>query len=431
MGSIFRFWSPLASTWLMMSLEGPFLTALIARMHEPKINLAAFGIAFTLAVFVEAPIMMLMAASTALVEDKLSYERLRNFMFWLCAGTTLIMLLLVFTPAFEFLALRLMDLPSNVASLSKQALLVALPFPTAVAYRRFYQGILIRYNKPKRVATGTLIRILTTLVIGFLLYNYFSFSGAIIGIAALSTAVTVEAAVSRRMARRLIWDLNEGHDDSLSYKAIISFYIPLALTPAIILCAQPVITFFMSQGRSAIDSLAVYPVVSSLIFVFRSASLAYHEVIIAKVGDDFEHLNELTRFAFYLASTLVFLLALLCFTPLSRIWFIHVAGLSPELADFSILPLQILFLLPVVATLLSWQRALLVKSRSTVSVTVASAVELVSIVGCMWLLVSYMDLVGVVAASIALLASRTLSSFSLIVPLASVLRSTRARLKAA
>ncbi len=33
---IFLFWIPLASTWLMMAAEGPFLAAIIARLADPK-----------------------------------------------------------------------------------------------------------------------------------------------------------------------------------------------------------------------------------------------------------------------------------------------------------------------------------------------------------------------------------------------------------
>ena len=43
---IFFFWLPLASTWLMMAVEGPYLAAIIARLPDPTANLAAFGVAF-------------------------------------------------------------------------------------------------------------------------------------------------------------------------------------------------------------------------------------------------------------------------------------------------------------------------------------------------------------------------------------------------
>ena len=44
--SILLFWAPLAATWLMMAFEGPFLAAVIARLVDPKFNLAAHGVAF-------------------------------------------------------------------------------------------------------------------------------------------------------------------------------------------------------------------------------------------------------------------------------------------------------------------------------------------------------------------------------------------------
>ena len=75
---IFYFWLPLAATWIMMSIEGPFLAALIARSLEPKFNLAAYGVAYSLALIIEAPVIMIMSASLALVKDSQSFYKLRN-----------------------------------------------------------------------------------------------------------------------------------------------------------------------------------------------------------------------------------------------------------------------------------------------------------------------------------------------------------------
>ena len=64
---ILFFWAPLAATWLMMGVEGPYLAAVIARLPDPKFNLAAHGVAYAFALLVEAPVIMLMSATTALV----------------------------------------------------------------------------------------------------------------------------------------------------------------------------------------------------------------------------------------------------------------------------------------------------------------------------------------------------------------------------
>ena len=77
---ICSFWLPLAGTWVMMAVEGPYLAAIIARLGEPRFNLAAYGVAFAIAILIESPVIMLMSASTALVEDRAAYRKLRNFM---------------------------------------------------------------------------------------------------------------------------------------------------------------------------------------------------------------------------------------------------------------------------------------------------------------------------------------------------------------
>ena len=72
---VLSFWTPLAATWLMMAAEGPFLAAVIARLPEPKHNLAAYGIAFSIALLMEAPVIMIMGATTALVSGPALFER--------------------------------------------------------------------------------------------------------------------------------------------------------------------------------------------------------------------------------------------------------------------------------------------------------------------------------------------------------------------
>ena len=81
--TILIFWLPLAGTWLMMSIEGPYLAAIIARLPDPTVNLSAFGVTFAFANIIEVPVIMLLAASTALVEDRQSYLALRQFSYGL------------------------------------------------------------------------------------------------------------------------------------------------------------------------------------------------------------------------------------------------------------------------------------------------------------------------------------------------------------
>ena len=170
---IFKFWLPLAATWLMMSMEGPFIAAIIARLPDAKFNLAAYGVAFSFALVIEAPVIMIMSAATALVKDNYSFKKLKFFTYTLNGIITGLMILFLIPSVFNYVAIDLISLPKNVADLTYVATLILLPWPGTIGYRRFYQGIMIRYNHTKRVAYGTVIRLVTMLTTALVMYIYF------------------------------------------------------------------------------------------------------------------------------------------------------------------------------------------------------------------------------------------------------------------
>ena len=226
------FWFPLAATWLMMATEGPFLAAIIARLNAPKINLAAYGVAFSIALLVEAPIIMLMSAATALVKDRDSYLKFRNFSYFLNGIISLLMLIVLFPPVFSLITKNLMGLPEDVSRLTHIATAIMLPWPAAIGFRRFYQGILIRSNLTRRVAYGTILRLSAMAATGLVCYVYFQPHGAVVGAMALSVGVTVEALASRIMVHSSIKMLckqepNPHSLERLSYKNIFTFYYKL------------------------------------------------------------------------------------------------------------------------------------------------------------------------------------------------------------
>ncbi|MCW8849777.1 MAG: hypothetical protein OQJ81_07345, partial [Melioribacteraceae bacterium] len=300
---IFKFWLPLAATWLMMSMEGPFIAAIIARLPDPKFNLAAYGVAFSFALVIEAPVIMIMSASTALVKDNFSFNKLRNFTYIINAVITGLMLIFLIPSIFNFITIDLISLPKEVSDLTYIACIILLPWPGTIGYRRFYQGIMIRHNHTRRVAYGTVIRLTMMSATALFLYLNFEFDGVVVGAAALSAGVTFEAIASRLMSLDILKSIKEKEltGTKISYKEIMTFYYPLALTSMLGLGVHPFVTFFIGQSRMAIESLAVLPVINSLVFIFRSAGLSFQEVGIALVGEKGEGFIPLRNFAIKLA----------------------------------------------------------------------------------------------------------------------------------
>ena len=412
----------------MMAAEGPFLAAMIARMPGPEFNLGAYGVAFALAILIEAPVIMLMSAATSLVRDRISYLKMRNFSRGLILGTTLLLLIVLVPGVYRWLTETLLQLPAEVADLTYGALWFFLPWPSAIGYRRFLQGVLIRAGKTRLVAMGTLIRLLAMTVAALLGYLLLDIPGAWVGGLALGTGVTVEAIAARFMDAETVRDLlaEEGNSAytgrTVTYRAIATFYLPLALTSLIGLTIQPRLTFFMGRSVSPVESLAIYPVVHSLSFFFRSVGFAYQDAAIALIGERFEHYRELRRFCFTLGAVATAGLALVAFTPLFQLWFTVLSGLTPELTSFALIPARIIVPLPFLSVLLSFQRAILVEGRRTQHITWASVIE-VTTVAVLFLTLGFgFEVVGATAAFTAFLGGRLLSTVYLVPGCASVLR---------
>jgi hypothetical protein len=428
---IFRFWVPLAGTWLMMAVEGPFLAAVIARLAAPIENLASFGIAVAFALIIEAPVIMLLSAATALVRDKTSYLALRRFTHALNAVLTGGMLVILIPPVFRFLTGTLLNLPDEVGRLTYGAMVLLLPWPGAIGYRRFLQGVLVRHDMTKRVAYGAAVRVVSMAIAAGIGARILGLTGAHVGALALSSGVVAEAIASRLMASGIVSELLAGRrereiPEKLTLPGISAFYFPLATMSILAMAIHPMLTFFMGHSRLALESLAVLPVVHGLAFVFRSPGLSYQEVTIALIGDHAENLDKIRNFAGVIAVAATAGLAIIAFTPLAEVWFRSVAGLPPELAELALVPTRIAAALPALTVLMAFQRALLVSSRLTRPLTSATVVEVAGIAVVLSIAIFGFDVMGAVGATSALVLGRVAGNAYLTAPCLESVRHLRA-----
>ena len=409
---IVLFWLPLAATWFMMALEGPYVAAIVARMPAAALSLAAFGVATSLAWLIESPIMMLLSAAAALVRDRGSYLALRRFANNLNALVTLGMVILALPPVFDFVARRLIGLPDDIARLTHLATTAMILWPAAIGYRRFYQGILVRHHLTRRVAYGTVVRLTTMSVTAALLAFVFELPGALVGALALFFGVFLEAIASRVMAHSIVRTLMASEEVAegtlLRQRDIARFYFPLALTSILSMALGPLVTFGLGRGVAPIESLAVWPVVSSMIFLFRSGGVAFQEVGIALDRDP-----AVGRTAWLLGGLASLALALVAFTPLEHFWFARLSGLSRELATFALWPVRILVLLPLLEYVVSYQRARWIVGHRTAVVTIATAIETVTLAAALFVALGVFDMVGAVGGAAAMVIGRVASSLYL------------------
>ena len=419
---ILRFWFPLATTWLMMSVEGPFIAAIIARLGAEQQNLAAYGVAYAFAMVAESPVIMLMSASTALCRSRDSYLRLRNFSLWLSLSVTLLFGLGLLPQLYHPLIEGLFGMPPDISRLIHSALLCLLPWPGAIGLRRFYQGVLIAAHKTRRVAAATVFRLIFMSGSALCCFFFSSLPGATIGALSLAAGVTAEALLTRFLARHAVAELLGKApcpaEQPLSYRAISHYYLPLAMTPFIGLSIHPMVTFFLGKSPAAVESLAVMPVIYGLTFIFRAFGLSYQEVAIALLGENRANYQRVRNFAIGLGLFTSGGLSLIAFTPLHHFWFHGVSGLSETLSTFAVLPLQLTAIFPALTVLISFQRSILIVAQHTRPISLATALEAAGIFALLLISVVYFALPGAVAAAAAYVCGRLAAIFVLQRPFA-------------
>ncbi len=354
--------------WLMMAAEQPLLTAVIARMPDAALNLAAFGVVFSIALVAESPIIQMLSAATALTGNRWDYGMLLKLLHILAASLTVIHLLVGLTPVYGWIVGGLLDVPQHVLEASRWPFVLMAPFSAAVGYRRFWQGTLIRHGKTWIVPISILIRLFAVGGVLALGFTGWEVSGAMLAAIAITAGVMVAAVTAGVMNALLVLpglpEPQEG-EQRLGWHGLLEFYVPLSLTTVVFLAARPVVTFGIARSQLPELSLAVWPVLNAFLFLFNSLGLSYQETAIALLKRNPENDHKLMRFTWGMALGLSVTMSAIAFSPLRTIWFRDVSGLSPDLLALVPVPLLILCVVPALITLRSFSRARFVSRSKT------------------------------------------------------------------
>lgn len=377
---IFWFWLPLFASWLLMTAEGPFVSAVINRLPDEVIMLAAQGIVVSLSVLIESPIINLLATSTALVKDRSTYLLVRRFTIHWAIFLTIVTALLAFTPLFDLVVSDLLGTPDQVAQWVKPGLQIMTLWSAAIAWRRFLQGVLIHFGNTRRVAYGTLIRLVSSAGTAAVLGYFSNFPGVVIGGSALMAGVIAEAAYATVAVRPILNDqLSEEkartNEPEMTYRELFWFHLPLAGTSVLALLAQPLVTSSLARLANPTISLAAWPVTFQVTLMARAAAFAWPEVVIA-LSNSRDAFLPIRRFTFKMAAVITVFMAFFVFTPLSAFYIFVIQDMTQVVGDLSRNSLSLFLLFPALAVLISWLRGLLIKRRVTSQINLGMVINL-------------------------------------------------------
>ena len=384
---ILLFWFPLAMAWLMMALEAPWIQGVISRKPDSETQLAAFGLIFSLSILIETPIIMLLATSNALARDRQSYLRLWRFMLAINLCVAVIAVLMAFTPLLDLYLGSVLNIPAHIIEAARPGMKIMICWGAFIGYRRFHQGIVIRFGNTRYVGFGTAIRVLVSGSVAVALGAITNIAGAQIGAMALAISVLAETSythiISRPDVRRLLETPRRASLPDLTYRQVLRFHIPLAITSLVSFLIYPAIERGLANTPDAVQSLAAWPVLVSIMFATRAGGMAYQEVVISLDNSERNH-RLLRNFTLRLGFALSSFMLVFAFTPLITIYVGGVLGVPAALRELVELGARAAILVPLLTTLQSYFRALLMLSQRTATIYQAISLGFVTTALTVW-----------------------------------------------
>lgn len=359
---IFWLWLPLAVSFTLMMLEGPGVQAAVARLDDPTLHLAAFGLVMSLSLIIESPVIMLLSTSIALSRDAQAYRVLQRFVVLLILALTGLTALVAWTPLYDLVVGGMLGIPTPIAEAARPALRIMLLWTAAIGWRRFYQGILVRRRRTGLVSIGTAIRLLSSVGTALGLMAWGGLPGAQVAAWALMAGVIAEALAIYLFALPIV---RQAYADTaprgapLTLGAIARFHAPLAGTSLLNLLAQPMTAAALARLPQERATLAAWPVVFSMLLVLRGWGMALQETTISQAGDPAAW-QPLRDFTLIVAAGTSLATALIAVTPLHQWYLGAIVSLDAELHPFVRSGLLVGMALPAITALVSWLRGMLV-----------------------------------------------------------------------
>lgn len=400
---ILALWFPLAASWGLMTVEYPLIQAAISRLPDAELMLAAAGLVIGLQVTIESPIIMLLSTSTALARGATSFRVIRRFVVHINLALTAIAAALAFVdPLFDALIRDVMSTPTRIADIAQPAMQVMTLWTVFIGWRRFYQGILIRFGRTRTVGYGTLVRLVGVSSTAFGLAYWGELPGVMVGAWSWMAGVLTEAVfvtiVTQSTIREHLTEEREG--DALQYGEVARFHAPLAATSLLTLLAMPLILAALARMPDPELNLAAWPVVFAVLLFFRSSGLAYPEVVIAQLIDR-SHASPLRRFGWRLGLGVTLAYVAFVISPLLYVYYEQIVRVPEALIAIAVPGLVAGALLPGVQVAQSLHRGVLMAFRRTGEVYWGMGLALAITTAALWAAVVY-DLPGVPSAAIAL-----------------------------
>jgi progressive ankylosis protein len=394
---------PLSLSDVSMALGDPLTTTTLAHLPDARTNIAAVGVAKTIAIFCESPIIMLLHASNALAPTQASRRALWKFALIASSAMSLLLALTTLPFIFEIVGEGWLGVSSSLTNTIRSTLSIVILWPFAIGWRRYFQGLLIHSGHSNAVAQAGIIRLL---VVGGILAGGFILkaNGAVVAGMSLVWGVIAEAVAVTYLARKLGAtkppELLSTPELPQDLAGVWKFYAPLGGTMMLGWGARAALVGIVARSNDGNIALAAWPAAWGLVLVIANSTRMVQQIIIRnrKLMPD----RVLITFAISVGIFCSLILLSLSGTPISAAAIGYFIGSDTELIDRVRPVLLICAMMPLLVSVQNALQGFLVSEGRTWCVNQAAWVGAIVMLGTAYL-ASQLGQNGAIAAAIGMI----------------------------
>ena len=361
---IARFHLPLVLNAWLVTLVGPVLNAALGRSVEPRMQLAAFWLAFTVLLVSQSACLVLQQVTAAALKRREPLGAVALGAVLLGAASAALVLAVARTPLGDFVFRVAIPTPPRTAALARAVLAPMAIVPLLVALRGLAGGVAVTERRTPLIAAATLVRVLLLGAVATGVAVFHAGAGAVEAAWALvlaTAAETVFVAAATLVYRTPSRAGPRSPAGAASLARIFRLALPLAAASLVWTAARPLVSAILGRLANPELAQAGFGVVLPILLVSCAPLWAFLDVTVVLPHGDAD-VRRILQFA--AATSLAFALAIAAVTltplrgPALRLAF----ALPPELERAVLPALGLLALEPCILSARAITQGLLVRA---------------------------------------------------------------------
>ncbi len=388
-----KFFIPLATMPIMISLSHNIINAALARFPAPELSLAVFTLLKAVTNIFNAPLHMSRQTILTLVNDKSSFKLITKFL-WLVGGVMMLgVLILGTTPLGPWLLRNIIGLTeSKKILLLQQALLVTSFLPLVVVLRNIPQALATGLEKTHILIPGVVIRVITITLFLWWSIRTSLLSGVMAGSLTWIVGVGLEGLTILVLLKYRLGTLPQIADEiadtqpeKLKLPKIIKFVLPLTAMVLLMRFIQPIIQSGIARAPGpATTTLAAYGVAWGIVTLIRSPLRMLNQCILVYVdGMNDPRWPTVKKFSLLVGILISIIMLVIGLTPLGAWLLTTVMAVSTPIAELAQQVIAAFWLFPLIK---AWRESfwgILMEKNTTGIISWAKGANVIAVISVM------------------------------------------------